>query len=112
MNFNQDLIKDRRNATESAGVPYDPESLLTGAEIERGLGYYDKRVFGSDWAREKACSGEYPLEAIPETLGPRIKDTSYDGIMRAIAEDDEPPSLESEESGYLAQVQAWIAGLA
>lgn len=44
--FAQDRFTDRRNGDFGSGNPYDPESLLTGEEISRGLDYSNSR---RDW---------------------------------------------------------------
>ena len=70
--FGRDNFKDRRNATESAGVHYDPESLLTGAEIAAGLGYSDRRVWPSEDIYREAVAGRMTPEQVA-AIAPRVK---------------------------------------
>lgn len=70
--FRQDNFAERRNATESAGVGYDPESLLTGAEIAAGLTYHDKRQWPSEEVYKDAVAGKFTPEEIV-SIAPRVK---------------------------------------
>lgn len=70
--FKQDLFQERRNASESAGNPYDPESLLTGAEIAAGLGYYDRRHWPSRELYRLAVSGRLTPDEVAK-IAPRVK---------------------------------------
>ena len=74
--FATDNFAERRNATESAGVAYDPESLLTGGEEAAGLGYKDRRVWPSKEVFVRAVSGEYTPEQIA-AIAPRVKTVSH-----------------------------------
>lgn len=70
--FQGDTFRERRNATISSGVAYDPESLLTGEEEAAGLGYHDKRVWPSHEAYQMAIEGKFTPEQIA-TIAPRVK---------------------------------------
>ena len=72
--FEQDNFLERRNATAAAGVAYDPESLLTGAEEAAGLGYRDKRVWPDQKTFIAAVAGTLTPEQIAE-VAPRRKAT-------------------------------------
>jgi hypothetical protein len=50
--------------TETYGKPYDPESLITGAEVAAGKTYADKRQFSTDLAEELAKEGAYTPEEL------------------------------------------------
>lgn len=69
--FKEDLFRERRNATESAGVPYNPESLISGAEFEDGTWQYPRQ-----WPdREtylRAVGGHLTSEEILR-IAPRVK---------------------------------------
>lgn len=70
--FEQDNFLQRRASQRGAGVAYDPESLLTGAEIAAGLGYGDKRVWESPYAKAMAHAGLLSTEEVLR-FGPRMK---------------------------------------
>ena len=67
--FAEDNFASRRTTGHNL---YDPESLLTGAEIEAGLGYKDPRVWPSYVTYIKACNGEFTSEQIA-SIAPRQK---------------------------------------
>lgn len=69
--FENDNFASRRTTGNNM---YDPESLLTGAEIERGLTYYDKRVWPAPEVERLAIEGKMPIALIP-TIAPRRKAT-------------------------------------
>jgi hypothetical protein len=70
--FQGDTFAERRNATPSAGVAYDPESLLTGAEIAAGLGYKDRRVWPDEETYKRAVEGRLTPEQVA-AVAPRVK---------------------------------------
>ena len=70
--FTQDNFAERRNNSPSAGVAYDPESLLTGDEEAAGLTYRDKRVWQSEEAYREAVAGKYTPEQIAQ-IAPRVR---------------------------------------
>ncbi len=70
--FQGDTFAERRNATESAGVAYDPESLLTGAEIAAGLGYQDRRQWPDEETYRRALEGRFTPEQVA-SIAPRVK---------------------------------------
>ena len=70
--FKEDLFPERRNSSDSAGVPYDPESLLTQGEVDRGVGYEDHRVWRDRNEYAKAVGGNYNSEWIVANA-PRVK---------------------------------------
>lgn len=71
--FQTDNFLERRSgAPEAYGVHYDPESLLTGGEIEVGLGYKDKRVWPDKATYDAAVAGKIPAHLIP-SIAPRVK---------------------------------------
>lgn len=70
--FQGDTFAERRNATPSAGVAYDPESLLTGAEAEAGLTYQDRRLWPSEAAFIAAIEGRLTPEQVA-AVAPRVK---------------------------------------
>lgn len=51
-------------------VPYDPESLLTGAEIDVGMTYADHRIWPDEDTKRRAYSGELTSDEIVR-LAPR-----------------------------------------
>lgn len=57
---------------------YDPESLLTGAEIERGLDYSTPRIWSSYEVYKDACEGKFTPEVIAE-IAPRTNLNEYFG---------------------------------
>ncbi len=66
--FSQDNFANRRTTGHNL---YDPESLLTGAEIEQGLDYTNShRVWSSYETYKDACNGEFTPELIAE-IAPR-----------------------------------------
>lgn len=69
----KDGLPSRRANTASSGNAYDPESLITGDEISRGLTYHDKRQWPSKAALRNAIAGNTPVELIP-IIAPRVKD--------------------------------------
>ncbi len=70
--FQTDNFRERRNSGESAGVRYDPESLLTGAEEAAGLGYHDKRVWPDAETYRLATEGKLTSEQIAQ-IAPRVR---------------------------------------
>lgn len=70
--FKEDLFPERRNATNSAGVPYDPEATITQGEIDAGLSYADKRVWLTREDYREAVAGNRDTEWITKNA-PRIK---------------------------------------
>lgn len=76
-----DTFEIRRANGRGAGVPYDPDSLLTGEDVEAGLGYEDARDRGADWEHQdslwqRAIRGEFSQEQIVE-LFPRRAGLTY-----------------------------------
>ncbi len=65
--FSLDNFASRRTTGHNL---YDPDSLLTGAEVKAGLGYRDPRVWVSYEAYVDACEGRLGVNDI-EALGPR-----------------------------------------
>ena len=72
--FATDTFRERRNSQPGAGVAYDPESLLTGAEEKAGLGYRDKRVWPNEETYTRAVSGGMTPEQVAAGA-PRVKIT-------------------------------------
>lgn len=72
--FTEDNFSSRRTTGHNL---YDPESLLTGEEIEHGLGYEDKRVWGSEQDYIDACEGRVPVEDVPR-IAPRMREGGGD----------------------------------
>jgi hypothetical protein len=70
--FDQDNFAARRASQGGAGVAYDPESLLSGEEIEAGLDYGDLRIWPNEETRQLAHQGELPTEVIL-AIAPRVK---------------------------------------
>ena len=68
--FASDNFSSRRTTGHNL---YDPESLLTGAEIEKGLDYTNShRVWSSYETYKAACEGLFTPEIIVE-IAPRVK---------------------------------------
>jgi hypothetical protein len=65
--FGRDNFKWRRSTGHNA---YDPESLLTGAEIAAGKDYDNPRRYASQQDYDDMVSGRIPVELIP-VLAPR-----------------------------------------
>lgn len=74
--FDSDTFAKRRTNQSGGGVAHDPESLLTGDEIARGLTYRDKRVWPSQQAYDDAVSGKTPVSEIPR-IAPRVNRTGH-----------------------------------
>ena len=91
--FAQDNFAQRRAAQTGAGVAYDAESLLTGAEVESGLGYGDPRqdhlgavstsvragrlpihflAFNAEQVAQAVARGEVSADLVPAIM-PRLK---------------------------------------
>ena len=70
--FQSDTFSERRNSTPSAGVAYDPESLLTGAEEAAGLTYHDRRVWPSQALYQLAVEGKLTPSEVA-AIAPRVK---------------------------------------
>lgn len=68
--FERDNFTSRRTTGHNL---FDPESLLTGDEIARGLGYGDKRVWPDQETYERACAGLIPSKDIP-AIAPRVRE--------------------------------------
>ena len=101
--FNSDNFAALRSATDSAGVAYDPDSLLTEGEVQQGLGYYDPRQYASQLDYDLMVRGDVESEAIVQ-IAPRVQKDWHPG--------EGSPSPISEESGYVDSVKAHIDGLA
>lgn len=68
--FSQDLFPARRMPS---GNPYDPESLLTGAEVEAGMTYTNsRRAWATEAEYHRAVQGEMTTEEILEAA-PRVR---------------------------------------
>ena len=74
--FQGDTFAERRNATPSAGVAYDPESLLTGAEAAAGLGYRDRRVWPDQETYKRALEGRLTPEQVA-AVAPRVRVSAH-----------------------------------
>lgn len=72
--FERDNFLARRSGAgpSNFGNAYDPNSLLTGAEIEAGLGYEHPRDLSHGPSVRAAVAGKVAVEDIP-TLLPRRK---------------------------------------
>jgi len=70
--FQGDTFSERRNNSPAAGVAYDPNSLLTGAEIAAGLGYNDPRVWPDTETYRRAVEGRFTPEQVA-SIAPRVK---------------------------------------
>lgn len=70
--FAEDNFTARRSGAgpSNFGNAYDPESLLTGAEIEAGLGYEHPRDFSHGPSYRLAVAGKVAVKDIP-TFFPR-----------------------------------------
>ena len=77
--FTRDNFTWRRTTGHNA---YDPESLLTQAEIDAGLDYTDARVWPDKATYERAVSGEIPVDQIP-VIAPRVR-TPYKVVHRHV----------------------------
>ena len=67
--FTKDNFTSRRTSGHNA---YDPESLLTGAELAAGFEYGDLREYPSQACYDAIVSGQVPVDDIP-VLAPRVK---------------------------------------
>lgn len=72
--FAQDVFAARRSGAgpSNYGNPYDPESLITGAEVAQGLTYADKRAWPNQETYDAAVSGKIPADQIPN-IAPRTR---------------------------------------
>ncbi len=71
-----DQISERRANTESAGNPYAPESLITGAETIAGLTYHDHRHWPTLRDYKAAVAGRMTSSQI-EVVAPRVKGNKF-----------------------------------
>ena len=70
--FSQDNFAQRRNNSAAAGNAYDPESLITGAEVEQGLTYTNsRRNWPSELSYHATVSGRFNCDQVP-ILAPRV----------------------------------------
>lgn len=83
--FERDNFTSRRTTGNNM---YDPESLLTGAEIEAGLGYGDLRQWPNQDTYDLAVHGLLPVDAIP-TIAPRTKQTQSLSISEFVRQEEE-----------------------
>lgn len=81
LEFRKDNFEARRASQRGAGVAYDPESLLTGEEIEAGLDYDCPRVWRFAGHREAAVWGEIAVGDIPR-LAPRVRKANPENPWR------------------------------
>lgn len=107
--FDRDNFELRRSNSPACGVPYDPDSLLTGAEVEAGLTYMDKRHWASEVERNAAVAGAFLPQVIPE-LAPRVLSADHEELVEVLALLN-VISPDSEETGYGDSVVAWLKGL-
>ncbi len=69
--FEKDLFTERRSGTcYTSGNPFDPESLLTGAEMAAGLDYGDKRSWPNEALYRAAIGGQLTTDEIAR-IAPR-----------------------------------------
>jgi hypothetical protein len=81
--FTADNFSKRRTTEHNL---YDPESLLTGAEMARGLDYDCPRLFIDEETYINCCTGKIPVDAIPE-VAPRVRKYVMDeltGLRRRV----------------------------
>lgn len=69
--FQGDTFAERRR-NPTPGVAYDPESLLTGAEIAAGLTYADRRQWPDEATYRAAVEGRLTPEQVA-SAAPRIR---------------------------------------
>jgi hypothetical protein len=67
--FDEDLFSLRHSGTAfAAGNPYDPESLISGAEVEQGFTYSNsRREWADETAYQRAVRGDMPTAEILAT---------------------------------------------
>lgn len=75
INFDQDNFRERRASQNGAGVAYDPDSLITGTEVEAGLDYENStRSFDTPKHDKQAKQGKLSTRKVlqfgPRTLKP------------------------------------------
>lgn len=76
--FTGDNFNQRRAACVGAGVAYDPESLISGAELAKGLSYDNSsRNWISEEHYHNAVAGKLTTEEILEGA-PRVLKTSVE----------------------------------
>lgn len=67
--FDKDNFTSRRTTGHNL---FDPESLITGAEEEKGFTYLNShRHYPSDEVREAIVRGDIPASKVPE-IAPRV----------------------------------------
>lgn len=104
--FVRDNFAARRNSGESAGVAYDPESLITGEEESRGLTYLDKRQWPDEATYRNAVAGRIPVDEIP-VIAPRVKSPNYRAqvlaaLDTAIADSTPPQAADDSDELFEA----------
>ena len=88
-----------RRSGNGAGNPYDPESLLTGAEIAQGLGYGDQRDWPDTETYVRAVNGDITPSEVAyvaprrQWFTPRM---SYWELRQLTGLDDDPPIGEGD----------------
>lgn len=91
-----------RRSGNGAGNPYDPESLLTGAEIAQGLGYQDQRDWPNTDTYIRAVNGDIGPTDVAR-IAPRRKwftpRMSYWELRQLTGLEDDPPAGEGTYKG-------------
>lgn len=107
IDFTQDNFTQRRASQAGAGVAYDPESLLTGEEIEQGLDYDAPRAWSTGLyptANRKlhdAQMGLIPTSEIPY-WGQRVYSSPEARQHAAMARACHPPVVDQWTLDYTA----------
>lgn len=70
--FDQDNFDTRRSNSPSAGNGFDPESLITGAELAAGFTYTNsRRDYPGQATYDAIVAGDIPADAVP-LIAPRV----------------------------------------
>lgn len=83
MHFDTDNFSERRANSIGAGNAFDPESLITGYEIERGFTFTNShRDYPGQHTYDAIVRGEVPMAIVhlvaPRVLNqPRVEDAAF-----------------------------------
>lgn len=86
LTFDTDNFRQRRASQAGAGVAYDPESLITGAEIAQGLDYGDRRQWPNEETKQRAYRGEISIDEIL-IIAPRVASSDWHSEAQSIIDE-------------------------
>jgi hypothetical protein len=111
--FSQDNFSTRRNNSPSAGNGFDPESLITGAEVNAGFSYTNShRAYPDQATYDALVAGDIPASRVAE-VAPRVLNQPGDAAfnrqaptaaeIRAEAEARDPDNWLKRGAGEFAR---------